>query len=219
MIAFLAPATFRGNITIGKAPLRRAKCAQIRMLGGSPVTRRDVLQRAAIGLGAQLVLPFNAAVVFGKEVPSLETELTQIVMSRSVLNPVGRYIRTGQWDRARTNVNYCTRVLALKKRIRKAAEYLEGDAYYTFLELATELEDTLVQLDATVYTPIFISGADDDEYGVSVEQRKYQNDAVKYYDTVLENFDVLFNNVPDAALQNARDAARKQKYEIPVEES
>lgn len=184
--------------------------------GRTAATRRSVLQLAAIALSTSVIPNVS---VSAKEAPSLEGELASIVASRNVLNPVGRYIRTGQWDRARTNVNYATKVLALKRRIRGAAEFLDGDAYYTFLELATELEDTLVQLDATVYTPIFISGADDDEYGVSVEQRKYQTAAVQYLDTVLESFDTLFSNVDDAVLQNARSAAKKQKFEIPIEDS
>lgn len=129
------------------------------------------------------------------------------------MTPVRRYIEEGEWDRSRTNINYCTRILALKKNIRKSADFLEGDAFYDALDIAGELENIMTQLDATVYTPLFIPSDD----GVSVEQRKYQKQAFAFYDMAIENIDSFLAVVPPPELAKAREKAKGEKYEIPVE--
>ncbi len=194
-----------------------AACAHrrpaVRML--STPSRREVLESAVlISLGAL----FPRAALGAAAKPTLESELTPVVMCRTVLNPVRRYIETGRWDRARTNVNYCSRVLGLKKRMRGAGEFLEGDAYFDALEIAADLDINLTQLDASVYTPLFISGSDDDEYGISVEQRKYQNAALNYYDVAVGQLDEYLSKIPPEALEAARALASKQSYEITVEQ-
>lgn len=145
--------------------------------------------------------------------------MVPVVMCQTVLRPVRRYLSTGQWDRSRTNVNYCSRVLGLKKHIRGAADFLQGDAYFDALGLATDIDITLTELDSTSYVPLFISGSDDDEFGISAEQRKYQQTALEYYDTAVEQIEQLLSKMPANALNNAVDLARKQKFEISVEES
>ncbi len=144
---------------------------------------------------------------------NLESAVVPVVMCRTVLNPVRRYIEEGEWDKSRTNINYCTRVLALKKNIRKSAEFLEGDAFYDLLNIAGDLDNILTQLDATVYTPLFIPS----DEGVSVEQRKYQNQAFSYYDIAIEYLDSFFTKIPGEELEKARQTAKGRSYEIVVE--
>lgn len=183
------------------------------MIVGLP-TRREILESAIlISLGGL----FPRAAQCATPKPTVESELTPVVMCRTVLNPVRRYIETGQWDSARTNVNYCSRVLGLKKRMRGAGEFLEGDAYYDALEIAADLEINLTQLDASVYTPLFISGSDDDPYGISVEQRKYLNAGLNYYDVAVGQLDDYLSKFPSDVLETVRDLASKQSYEIKVE--
>lgn len=41
------------------------------------------------------------------------------------MKPVYGYIERGQWDKARTNINYCTRQLRLKKMMKDASVVME----------------------------------------------------------------------------------------------
>lgn len=180
-------------------------------------SRRELLHSAVV-LCASTIFSLRApeALAAGAPAASLENELVPVVMCRTVLNPVRRYISEAQWDRSRTNVNYCTRILRLRKSIRGAAEFLEGDAYYDAMDLAAEIDINMTQLDATVYTPLFMPGSDDGD-GVSIEQRKFQNEAFAYYDTIIGYFDDLFSKMPPAALERARDTASTRSFEITVE--
>jgi hypothetical protein len=143
-----------------------------------------------------------------------EDAVLPVAMCMHVLEPMHRYITAGAWDKARTNVNYCTRVLAIRKKMHTAAEILVDDAFYDGTEFAEELINILTQLDASVYTPIFIASED----GVSPEQRKYQKEAFLFLEeaqSYLNKFMALF---PENAVSAAKEAAKSGKlYEIRVE--
>lgn len=179
-------------------------------------TRRALFRSAAAAIAAISHTPLllDAPIANAKPAPGdLQSAVVPVVMCRTVMTPVRRYIEEGEWDRSRTNINYCTRILALKKNIRKSADFLEGDAFYDALDIAGELENIMTQLDATVYTPLFIPSDD----GVSVEQRKYQKQAFAFYDMAIENIDSFLAVVPPPELAKAREKAKGEKYEIPVE--
>lgn len=143
----------------------------------------------------------------------LEQTVAPVVMCRTIMNPVRRYIQEGAWDKGRTNVNYCTRILALRKNMKTVAEQLSGDDYYDALDIAAEIENTMAQLDASLYTPLFIP-ADD---GVSLEQRKYQMEATIFYSEAMQYLDSFLNLVPSDVLDRARARADKARYEIKFE--
>lgn len=136
-----------------------------------------------------------------------------VVMCRTIMSPVKRYISEGAWDKGRTNVNYCTRVLALRSRMRDAAEQLEGDDFYEAMEIMGEMSNTMTQLDASLYTPLFIPA----DEGISVEQRKYQTQAFAFYEDAVGYLDSFLGKVPGASLEKARTAAAAEKYEIRME--
>lgn len=130
------------------------------------------------------------------------------------MTPVRRYIDEGAWDKGRTNVNYCTRILALRKNMKTVAEQLSGDDYYDALDITADLDNTMTQLDASLYTPLFIP-ADD---GVSVEQAKYQRQASEYYSNALDYIDSFLSKLPTDVLERARSKAAAAKYEISFED-
>lgn len=136
-----------------------------------------------------------------------------VVMCRTIMRPVARYIDEGSWDRGRTNVNYCTRVLALRSRMREAAEQLEGDEFYEGMDIMGEIANTMSQLDASLYTPLFIAS----DEGVSVEQRKYQTQARGYYKEAVEYLDRFLGIMPTDSLERAEKVANEARYEIKMD--
>lgn len=145
---------------------------------------------------------------------SLETMTAPIVMCRRVMNPVLRYIDQGAWDKGRTNVNYCTRVLGMRRNMRDAAELLQGDAYYDALDTMGEMDNIMSQLDASLYTPLFIPGEDGQ---ITIEQNRYQVDARGFYAQAIDGLDKFLSVVPSDILNKAIAIADDTKYEIPLE--
>lgn len=137
-----------------------------------------------------------------------------IIQCRRVLGAVPRYIDAGAWDKGRTNVNYCTRVLALRRNMRDVAERLDGDAFYDGLTLMEDVANAMTQLDASLYTPLFIPG---DDGQITVEQRRYQEQAREFYFIAVNGLDRFLSNLPADDLQSATSIANATKYEIDLE--
>jgi hypothetical protein len=160
------------------------------------------------------VAPSAGARAASKQQLTPEAAIMPVAMCVHVLEPVERYINEGSWDKARTNVNYCTRILALRKKMHTAADTLVGDAFYDGTDIAEELVSTFTQLDASVYTPIFIASED----GVSVEQRKYQKEALEYLEEAHAYLDKFLALFPRSAVSTAQQAAKAgELYEIKIE--
>lgn len=144
----------------------------------------------------------------------LETLVTPIVMCQRLMGPVDKYITQGAWDKGRTNVNYCTRILAMRRNMKDAANQLQGDAYYDALDIMGDMENIMSQLDASLYTPLFIPA---DEGDITPEQSKYQTQARGFYDQALDGLDRFLKLIPNDILDRAIDIANNTKYEINVE--
>ena len=172
---------------------------------------RDVACTGVATVGLLSLLPAPCRAV--ETLSSLEKNVVPVVMCRKIMSPVRRYIEEGEWDKGRTNVNYCTRVLALRKRMKDAAEQLDGDAFYDAMDIMGEMTTTMTQLDASLYTPLFIPS----DEGISVEQKKYQKEAMLFYNDALQYLDTFLSKVPGEALEKAKLAAAKAKYEIRFE--
>lgn len=155
----------------------------------------------------------NAASSDAAALTELERAATPVVMCRSVMTPVKRYITDGSWDKGRTNVNYCTRVLALRKNMSAAAELMDDDGFYEGMEIMADLQIIMTQLDASLYTPLFIPS----DEGISVEQKVYQNQAFTFYADAISRLDRFLQLLPSESLQKARVAAAGSAYEIAIE--
>lgn len=164
---------------------------------------------ALAGITLHQVVPTEAA----EKLSKLESAVVPVVMCRKVMKPVARYIEEGSWDKGRTNVNYCTRVLALRSHMRQAAEELGGDEFYEGMDIMGEIVNTMTQLDASLYTPLFIAS----DEGISFEQRKYQTEARAYYKEALEDLDRFLSIVPTDSLERAKKVADEARYEIRVD--
>lgn len=200
-----------------KPKVQACKRARVSMRSDEASKSRRDFVRMAIVAGLTTLAPFPSQnqTAQAAEVPSssVQQAILPVAMCRHVLEPVERYVREGSWDRARTNVNYCTRILAVKKSMRTASGFLPDDGYYDGLEIAGDVENLFTQLDASVYTPIFIPS----EEGVSLEQRKYQTEAFDYLRDILAYLDRYLGLFSDADRQRAVQLARSAKYEIVVD--
>lgn len=173
------------------------------------VRRRALLRLCPLALAAACARPASG----DAGLSALETAAVPVAMCRKVLRPVARYIEAGEWDRGRTNVNYCTRVLALPKRIKEAAEFLDDAGYFTAMDAAGELDNLLSQLDASLYTPLFIPS----DEGISLPQRKYQDQAREFYAASIAYLDAVLDVLPAESAEKARRAADASKYQIRIE--
>jgi hypothetical protein len=72
-------------------------------------------------------------------------------MCEVVLRPLPRFLQRGEWDKARTNIAYCTRFLAVKKNMQSAAESLPDQNYFKAMDAVSELPELFTQMDASVY--------------------------------------------------------------------
>lgn len=195
---------------------RRPRATPQASLCGKP-SRRALLQSGALAAAA-LVLPTGVVRAAPKPNPNAARDaVTAVAMCLRVLAPVERYVRQGAWDRARTNVNYCSRVLAVRRKMLDGADTLaDDDAYLTAMEAAAEVPNLFTNLDAAVYTAVFIP-ADDGQ--VVLEQRQYQeaaylalSESYRYLVVYLEQFDPQL-------VAKAKETAKTAKYEIRVEEA
>lgn len=181
------------------------------------MSRRDVvrlLMVAPITLATTTMGKGSVTIAAAKKDGKLDKLTAPIIMCRRVMEPVGRYIEEGAWDKGRTNVNYCTRVLAMRKNMRDAADLLTGDAYYDALDIMGEMVNNMSQLDASLYTPLFIP-ADDGQ--VTVEQGKYQTQARDFYKDAVDGLDHFLTLIPEDIMDKATSIANATKYEIPIE--
>lgn len=97
--------------------------------------------------------------------------------------------------------------------MREAAEQLEGDGFYDGMDIMGEITNTMTQLDASLYTPLFIAS----DEGISVEQRKYQTQARGFYKEAVEYLDRFLSIVPSESLEQAKRVADEARYEIRIE--
>lgn len=177
-------------------------------------TRRTVVQGGSALALAVLLSPPAPAAAADTSAAARRDGLGTATMCMHVLAPVERYVRDGAWDKARTNINYCTRVLSLRKKMQAAAEAMAGDDdYLTGMEAAGEVAQLLTVADSSVYTAIFIPS----EEGVNPEQRQYQRAAFSALSDVndyLQRFVALYGR---DEVDEANAMAKKAKYEIQVE--
>lgn len=98
--------------------------------------------------------------------------------------------------------------------MRDTAELLGGDEFYEGIDIMAEISNIMTQLDASLYTPLFIPA----DEGISLGQRRYQNEAFAYYDDAVNYLESFLRIVPEGPLENARRAAAAAKYEIRIEQ-
>ncbi len=161
-------------------------------------------------------LPPVPSAAAGQYSIGMDRGVQAVIICRELLEPIPRYVEEGAWDRARSNVNYCTRTLRLKTALRAVTDRLltpenDLDSHETAMRLSNDLPNLMTQLDATLYTPIFIAS----DQGVSPGQRKYGNEALDYLQQAEEMLDRYLELLPTDLV--SRNAAAAAQMRVPLE--
>eukprot|EP00188_Purpureofilum_apyrenoidigerum_P002086 Plantae.Rhodophyta-Purpureofilum_apyrenoidigerum.ctg22422.p1 GENE.Plantae.Rhodophyta-Purpureofilum_apyrenoidigerum.ctg22422~~Plantae.Rhodophyta-Purpureofilum_apyrenoidigerum.ctg22422.p1 ORF type:complete len:231 (+),score=50.89 Plantae.Rhodophyta-Purpureofilum_apyrenoidigerum.ctg22422:82-693(+) len=194
----------------GLGRCRQQWAVSVRMSAASKearIPRRDALRLLGLITAGVAAAPALA----GKD-NKFETGLRGVCECERVMQPVRKYIEAGQWDKARTNINYCTRNLRLKTVMKQTSDFFEDPL--EGIEIMAEMENTFTQLDASVYTPIFIPA---DDGVITPEQKKYQTQAFMYLDEALDYLSNFLKLAPEDKVKKAREEAAKSRFEIKVE--
>lgn len=212
--AFASAAPLSRRTTSGASRTRRPRTLPQATLSGAP--SRRALLRSGVLAAAALALPGAAARAAPKPNPNAARDaVTTVAMCLRVLAPVERYVREGAWDRARTNVNYCSRVLAVRPKMLGGADTLVDDeAYLSAMEAVAEVPNLFTMLDAALYTAVFIP-ADDGQ--VVLEQRQYQEAAWRALDDSCRYLVQYLDQFPSDMVATAKEVAGTSRYEIKVE--
>ncbi|GJQ14674.1 hypothetical protein GpartN1_g6465.t1 [Galdieria partita] len=142
----------------------------------------------------------------------MESALVPIIQCRQLLDPVEGYLNNANWDKARTSVNYCTRVLRLKTNMKTVSNLLSEDNLKDkAIEYTVDIDNAMSQLDASAYTPNFIPS---DTRGITDQNEKYQTQAKDFYHKVIQELDAFLDLSPAEELKNAQDKASKLVPEV-----
>ncbi|KAJ8905414.1 hypothetical protein NDN08_001921 [Rhodosorus marinus] len=170
-------------------------------------------RRMMLGALAGLMVMGVSGPAAASKMSPIDTSLLRICECERVMKPVRKYIAKGEWDRARTNINYCTRNLRLKTNMKIFSEIMDDPL--EGIEIMADLENVFTQMDASVYTPIFIPS----DEGISPEQEKYQKQAFLYYEQAMRMLGDYLALVPqDKKVGAFREAAKRSIFEIKVED-
>ncbi|KAA8497779.1 hypothetical protein FVE85_5364 [Porphyridium purpureum] len=147
--------------------------------------------------------------------------LTNVVQSQRSLKKASVYLDKANWDKARTYVVYCTRKLRLRSSMKKGAELMADQSKFVdAMECAAELDNILTQLDASIYTAIFIPpGLDDDGFEIlAPEALRYQAEGRAYYAEAMSFLDTYVSLFPAELVSSARERARTRQEVIDMTE-
>lgn len=160
------------------------------------LTRKGALQQTTFlaslaFLSAVSVAPTTAQAKESKPAGApFEEGLSYLLAAKKVLDPVKKYITIGQFDPARSNIKYASIQLRLKKNMERTIQLaLERDADVDKIDAAAEgtavIDNTLSQLDSSVYTQIFIPS----EGELNPAAFKYRDQAFGFYNEVMTSID------------------------------
>jgi hypothetical protein len=79
------------------------------------------------------------------------------------------------------------------------------------MRVSSDLPNVMTQLDATLYTPIFMAS----DQGVSPAQRKYGDEALGYLEQAKQMLDHYLSLLPSEV--TARNAAAAAQMRVPLE--
>jgi uncharacterized membrane protein YhaH (DUF805 family) len=212
-------------------PLKRVNCKTLRMTLRAKsegqtvdipkidavVARENIRQKAQWVTAVSMMATVfgNTQVVTAKQATEADfiTALATCLTSKAVLVPVLAFIEKQNYDGGRTNVNYLLNFLQVQKNaeflVRAGLEFSENsDGVDAAVEASAQLSNTLIQLDSTIYTVIFIPGDDSGKPPPAAE--KYIKSLKGYYKESVDRFDVLLTLGSEEQLGKAKEESAKQ---------
>mmetsp|Transcript_35656 Transcript_35656/g.64980 ORF Transcript_35656/g.64980 Transcript_35656/m.64980 type:complete len:268 (+) Transcript_35656:100-903(+) len=155
-------------------------------------SRRNFIAATIYSSGLVGVLSSTEANAFVDKKSTFEENLASILLSKKVLIPARRYIEIGQYDPARSNVNYCLNQFRLRKSLVQAVDRaqdfdgVDPELLDDAVDFVTKADNLIVQLDSSIYTMIFIpvEGAE-----MPADGRKFLKQCYLYYDLTMKGID------------------------------
>ncbi|CAM9751344.1 unnamed protein product [Ascophyllum nodosum] len=169
-------------------------------------------------LGLTTVLPPCASPPARAAGASLEELEADLMLCKEVFKPTLQYLKAEQFDAARTNTNYITRFINLKKKIDAfivaANEVVDDvDQLERAFDMAQEVEALFTNFDSSVYTIIFIPS---DAAGVLPPgAEKYLKQAYGYYNDINNVLDFYISLAPAESKQAAEKLLPAKKSALP----
>ncbi|CAM9442236.1 unnamed protein product [Sphacelaria rigidula] len=194
----------KGSLSMSNGPSSRGEFA------------KNVVGGAALGLATLFTptLTRPAAAVTA----SLDELTANIILAKEVFKPTLQYLKAEQFDAARTNTNYITNFLNIKKNIDalivSASEFVDDvDLLEQAVDRAQEAQALFTNFDASVYTIIFIPA---DASGVLPPgAEKYLKQAYGFYDDINKLLDFYINLVPPEAREGANKFLPAKRAALP----
>lgn len=155
----------------------------------------------------------NGSTAVGKK--SMVESLSVILASKKILIPVQKYIEIGQYDPGRTNVNYCTKILRIRRAFDNVVLQAQDnpsvdlDKLDAAIELTAVADNNFSQLDSSIYTLIFIPNEGNE---LPPNSRKYLVMAQDYYKTVMDSIDAALALGSPQELNEAQKLADTMEY-------
>ena len=143
--------------------------------------------------------------------------LATIITCKRILAPVQRFVSSTNYDAGRTNVNYMLNFLKVQKVgemvVKAGLEFAENpDAIDVAVESSAQLSNTLIQLDSSIYTVIFIPGDDSSKPPPAAE--KYIKMIDGYYKDSIGRFDSLLSLAGEEQIKKATAKSDNQFKEL-----
>ncbi|KAG5182218.1 hypothetical protein JKP88DRAFT_348934 [Tribonema minus] len=189
-------------------------------MGEASVSRRSFTSSVVLGGAAAAFTAWTHPKVAQAAAPeqTFEDAVATLMVCKAVLEPSHKYFKLNQFDSARTNVNYITRQLGVRKAIGKVI--IEGGAICDDEALVEEASDlaatadsTFSNYDSSIYTVIFIPPGEDGSLPKGSD--KYFNQADVYYDQSVHMLDVFISLAPEDVRERARAKAEARVKELP----
>lgn len=141
------------------------------------------------------------------------TSLATCLTSKRVLAPVKEFVTKQSYDSGRTNVNYLINFLQVQKAgellVKSGLEFAENpDNIDNAVEASAQLSNTLIQLDSSIYTVIFIPGDESGKPPPAAE--KYIKMIDGYYKDCIGRFDTLLSLAGEEQLKKATEKSNAQ---------
>ena len=148
-----------------------------------------------------------------------QAALTDLYAVGLVMKPAKSWIEKQEYDRARSDVKYCLDQLGLQKKvtmvIQNCMDYVDDpDTVEDALGAASNIANTAIQLDGTIYTLVFIPPAEDGERPPNA--LKYVKEADDYYDAFFSDLEKLKALGSDDQRAKARSDADSKAKGFPV---
>lgn len=178
---------------------------------------RDGAARLALAVSLTTILGSKSALAAAPTEDDFITSLATCITSKRVLAPVKEFVTKQSYDSGRTNVNYLINFLQIQKTgellVKSGLEFAEnGDNIDNAVEASAQLSNTLIQLDSSIYTVIFIPG---DESGKPPPAaQKYIKMIDGYYKECIGRFDTLLSLAGEEQLMKATEKSNAQLKDL-----